>query len=209
MWSNTRRKWAGADKIVLAGGSYGGFIAQDYALAHPDRLIALILRGTWAWGTAGMMQALKAVLSSKRVKVDAERQYRMWTGILRDDDDFARGVEEMQALFGPDTQETDGNEPLENKPQIGRVHSQTQNFAFSHNMPRFDVRHRLRHITAPTLVVVGRQDLVAPVAFSEEIAKGIPGAELHIFEQSGHNPANDERDAFQERLWRYISVLGV
>lgn len=42
------RQWIGADEIVVAGGSYGGFIAMEYALAYPDRIKAMILRDTSA-----------------------------------------------------------------------------------------------------------------------------------------------------------------
>ena len=40
------RAWIGAEQIVVAGGSYGGFIAMEYALAYPDRVSALVLRDT-------------------------------------------------------------------------------------------------------------------------------------------------------------------
>src|ERR1700716_196681 len=40
------REWAGAEKIVVAGGSYGGFIAMEYAIAYPGRVRAMILRDT-------------------------------------------------------------------------------------------------------------------------------------------------------------------
>src|SRR3984893_3498949 len=40
------REWAGAEQIVIAGGSYGGFIAMEYAIAYPDRVGAMILRDT-------------------------------------------------------------------------------------------------------------------------------------------------------------------
>lgn len=202
------RQWAGAEKFVLAGGSYGGFISLDYALVHQDKLIALILRDTWAWGARGMMQALKSCLSSTRVVVDPERQYRMWTGILIDDADFAAGVAEMAALFLADSPEIDPNTRQENTPRRGAIHSATQNFAFASNMPKFDVRHRLGEIAVPTLVIVGRQDLIAPLPFSEEIAKGIPEAELKIFEHSGHNPAHDEPAAFQRCVLEYVSSQG-
>ncbi len=38
----------GLGKIVVLGGSYGGFLALEYALAHPENLHALILRDTAA-----------------------------------------------------------------------------------------------------------------------------------------------------------------
>ena len=202
-----RRAWAGVEKFVLAGGSYGGFVSLDYALVHQDRLLALILRDTWAWGTRGMMQALKVSLTSKRIRAKPERQYRMWTGILLDDQDFAQGVGEMQALFAPDGPDIDPNAEHENTPRKGIIHAATQNWAFSKNMPKFDVRSRLKDIRVRTFVIVGRHDLIAPFECSQEIAQGIPHSELAIFERSGHNPAQDETEVFQARLGAFLSSL--
>ncbi|MBB2187260.1 alpha/beta fold hydrolase [Gluconacetobacter liquefaciens] len=41
-----RQTLCGGRRIVLLGGSFGGMIALTYAVAHPDALLALILRGT-------------------------------------------------------------------------------------------------------------------------------------------------------------------
>ena len=35
------RQWLGADQVVVAGGSYGGFVAMEYAIAYPERTRAL------------------------------------------------------------------------------------------------------------------------------------------------------------------------
>jgi proline iminopeptidase len=40
------REWQDADQVVVADGSYGGFIAMEYAIAYPDRVRAMILRDT-------------------------------------------------------------------------------------------------------------------------------------------------------------------
>lgn len=53
-------------------------------------------------------------------------------------------------------------------------------------IPKFDTRPDLAKLTMPTLVVVGRHDWVIPVRHSQTLYKGIPGAELAIFERSGH-----------------------
>ncbi|KAF8860837.1 alpha/beta hydrolase fold protein [Acephala macrosclerotiorum] len=205
------RAWTGEEKFVLAGGSYGGFLSLDYALAFQDRLLALILRDTWAWGTRGMMNALKVSLTSDRIKADPERQTRMWTGILYDDQDYANAVAEMSALFlspAVDLAQRKYSDPeaLGETPQI---HAATQNAAFSYNMPRFDVRSRLKDILVPTLVIVGRHDLIAPVAYSEEISNGIPNSQLTVFEKSGHNPGNDEPEAFQQRVFEFLSSVSL
>jgi proline iminopeptidase len=41
-----RRHFAGDKKVVICGGSFGGFLAQQYALTYPDKVERLILRCT-------------------------------------------------------------------------------------------------------------------------------------------------------------------
>ena len=50
----------------------------------------------------------------------------------------------------------------------------------------FDTTSRLGEIGCPTLVLVGKEDVLLPVAFSEQLAQGIPGAELVVLEKTGH-----------------------
>jgi len=42
---------------------------------------------------------------------------------------------------------------------------------------------------------------------SLELATGIPGAELHIFERSGHSPQAEEPDAFMAVVRRFLTRL--
>jgi proline iminopeptidase len=84
---------------------------------------------------------------------------------------------------------------------------EVHNAAFSHNQPRFDVRDRLGEIKVPTLVLVGRLDVICPVEESEMISKGIPNSELVVFEKSAHNPATDEPEMFQEVLSGFLAKL--
>ena len=53
---------------------------------------------------------------------------------------------------------------------------------------------RLGEITAPTLVLAGRDDFILPPEHQRQLAAGIPGARLEIIERAGHNP-HDERIA--------------
>ena len=53
-------------------------------------------------------------------------------------------------------------------------------------LDRPDSRPSLARITCPALVVAGRDDPLCPVALHEEIAAGIPGAQLVVVEQCGH-----------------------
>lgn len=200
------RAWAGAETFVLAGGSYGGFLALGYALTFPDRLSALILRDTWACGPRGVLRTLAMLLTSNRVNPDQTRQVRLWSGNLRDNDDFEKSFQEILPIYTP---EKEGSEPaaFEGTEEELLLNYEAQNAAFSISQPRFDVRSRLRGILTPTLVLVGRYDPICPVEDSEELRDGIPNSELVIFENSGHSPASDEPDAFRKTVSTFLDGL--
>jgi 3-oxoadipate enol-lactonase len=50
-----------------------------------------------------------------------------------------------------------------------------------------DTRSQINQISVPTLVLTGRDDILIPVGFTEELAAKIPRAELVILERGGHN----------------------
>jgi proline iminopeptidase len=54
--------------------------------------------------------------------------------------------------------------------------------------------------------MVGRHDWICPVDQSEEIQRLVPGSELVVFEQSGHSPQTEEREAFTRRLGAFFAA---
>jgi pimeloyl-ACP methyl ester carboxylesterase len=50
----------------------------------------------------------------------------------------------------------------------------------------FDVHPRLGEIAVPTTIIHGDKDATVPIALAEELAKGIPGATLHVLPSEGH-----------------------
>ncbi|OKL58270.1 hypothetical protein UA08_06852 [Talaromyces atroroseus] len=204
------RMWASADKFVLAGGSYGAFVALDYAVRHGDRLCGLILRAGWTVGKVGSMTAVANILKSKRVKPDAARQVRLWSGTLHSDKDFEDAIMEILPIYSPPrvSSSDDQSESADFKGTL-IFHSKIQNTAFGENMPRFDVRNQLQDIKAPTLVLVGRHDYATPVSGSKEIADGIPNSRLEIFENSGHSPSSDVPERSREVVSYFVKVRGL
>lgn len=64
-----------------------------------------------------------------------------------------------------------------------------------------EVEDRLGGVTQPVLVLAGRHDRTCSVAAAEAIARGIPSAELVIFENSAHMTYVEENE-------RYVAVVG-
>jgi proline iminopeptidase len=197
------RAWAGDEKFILAGGSYGGFLALNYALNYPNRLLALILRNTWACGPEGTHRALANILLSQRISPDPVRQIRLWTGNLRSQEDAEHSMAEIVSIYTPEN----NPKPASFEGASTELRWEVHNAAFSWSQPRFDVRSRLIEINVPTLVVVGRLDIICPVEESERIWSLIEGSELIVFEKSAHNPATDEPEKFREVLSDFLGRL--
>ena len=67
-----------------------------------------------------------------------------------------------------------------------------------------DTLDRLEQIVAPTLVLVGAEDLVTPVSCAQELTEGIPGARLHVLERGGHIADAEYPEAVAKALLAFL-----
>jgi proline iminopeptidase len=197
------REWAGAERFVMAGGSYGGFIAMEYAIRYPERLRALVLRDTSA-DHENDKAARHNAETSTRVKIDLEKLDRINTGQTRDNDDLRDCWQEILPLYDHVYDPTKVAERVEATP----YRYQTHNYAFSVNLPKYDIKPLLHRISCPTLVTVGRDDWITPVASSEVIASLIPDARLVVFEKSGHSPQIEEAELWRRVVGDFLHEVG-
>lgn len=193
------RQWAGAERFVLAGGSYGGFIAMEYAVRHPERLLALVLRDTSPDHSHEEM-ARRNALESARVQLDMGRFERIMDGRVRDDEDLRACWAEILPLYD----HVYDPAATQRKVEATTYRYRTHNWAFTQNVPRYDITDQLHRITCPTLVTVGRSDWITPVACSERIVSLVPGARLEVFEQSGHSPQSEQAEDFQRIVRAFL-----
>jgi proline iminopeptidase len=193
------RQWIGAERVVMAGGSYGGFIAMEYAIRYPDRVSALVLRDTSA-DHENEKAARENALSSTRVSIDVEKLDRINSGTVRDNDDLRDCWREILPLYDHHYDPAKVEERVATTP----YRYETHNFAFAVNQPQYDIKAQLPGITCPTLVTVGRDDWITPVASSETIASLIPNAELVVFEKSGHSPQIEERELWLQVVREFL-----
>ncbi|UIJ33773.1 alpha/beta fold hydrolase [Allobranchiibius sp. GilTou73] len=186
------RRWAGVERVTVAGGSYGGFIALEYALAYPEHVEAVMLRDTSADGS-NLKLAFENARNQDRIEIDWDNFNRYWSGRIRDDADLKQCWSEMIGLYDHDYDPARSAEAVEN----GYYRHEAHNWCFQHNWGSYDLKDRLPTIEVPVLVTVGRYDWVTPVSSSETIAALVPHSELVVFEESGHSPQTEERARFQ------------
>ena len=148
-------------------------------------------------------------MTSTRIQPDLHRQVRLWSGNMLDRQDYEEGIAETVEIYFPERKGSSEPRAFEGASNEFQLHWETHNAAFSYSVPTFDVRDRLREIETPTLVVVGRHDVICPVEDSEEISGMIPGAKLVVFEGSGHNPPADEPEAFRAAVDKFLGRLSL
>src|SRR5512134_3467298 len=155
----------------LLGLSMGSMIGMEFALRHADRLDRLVLAGP---GAAPARSAVDPISNWNWVKTKNPSgevfggQQFTWlfsTAFLRNH----AAVQDTIALLA--------SNPNPVEPEAYDRQAQ----AYLH----FDALDRLGGIKAPTLVIVGEQDLLTPPWVAREVASGIPGALLKIVTGDG------------------------
>lgn len=163
----------GWDTCAVVGISFGGMVAQEFAVSYPQRVERLVLMCTSAGGDAGSsypLHELGSLEPSARAQRVAELTDSRWTPQWLADhpSDAAMVAMRAEQAAVPKSRDTLRGEYLQLQARIGH-----------------DVSTRLHLISAPTFVTAGRYDGIAPVANSEEIVKRLPDATLSVYE-GGH-----------------------
>jgi len=172
----------GWDTCAVVGISFGGMVAQEFAVTWPERIEKLVLLCTSAGGDAGSSYPLHELASlpaderTARSLVIADRRYTPeWLAGNPFDAEMVRLRYEAASI--PKSAITVKGETLQLEARQ------------SH-----DVSDRLHRITCPTFVTAGRYDDLAPVENSKEIVKRIPDAALAVYE-GGHMFTAQDRQA--------------
>ena len=172
----------GWDTCAIVGISFGGMVAQEFAVSYPQRVEKLVLLCTSAGGDAGAsyplheLGALPADERAARITTLTDTRFTPeWLATHPDDAAMVTMRNEQAAV--PKSKETITGEMLQLGARIGH-----------------DVSDRLHRVTAPTFVTAGRFDGIAPVSNSEEIVKRLPDATMSLYE-GGHLFTAQDRQA--------------
>ena len=193
------RRALGLGPVHVLGISWGGFLGLMYAARHPTSIRTLAVVGA-----AASRDFMARAEDNARRRATAEQwaAYRaLWDGSLSDDASFKRAFDTIRPLYFFDAGRAVENSAV--RADI-RYRLAVRRFIIEHEYASYDCRAELPRIACPTLVAVGRHDWICPVDQAEEIARLVPGAELAVFEQSGHSPQIEERAAFTRRLAAFL-----
>ena len=187
----------------VLGQSWGGFLAQEYALTQPVGLTSLVLADTAASFPDFVSEAnvLRADLPP-----DVEETLRLHEEAGTTDDPayeeacqvfYQRHVcrldpwpDELVEAFGW----------IERDPTVYHTMNGPSEFHVIGSIRDWHSTDRLAEIAVPTLIVSGRYDEATP-ALQQTLLDGIPNATWTVFEESSHTPHLEERN-------RYMQVVG-
>jgi 3-oxoadipate enol-lactonase len=149
----------GVERAHVYGTSMGGKTAQRLAIDHPGRLGALVLGCT----TPGRRHGLTTPPDVVQLLIGPKRRETL--------------IDLMYTpSFTGDPMKVLGDAAMSPEATRGHKRASSQHEAWD----------GLPGVTAPTLVVHGTDDLLAPVANAQLIAERVPGAQLYLLEGARH-----------------------
>ena len=169
----------------VIGLSFGGMVAQEFAVTFPDRVDRLVLMCTSAGGSAGSSYPLHQL--AQLPTFERNKALRLLTDTRFTDEWLAEHPVDAEIMRfqedRPDTQKTKlriEGERLQLEARMGH-----------------DVADRLHLSSSPTLITAGRFDGIAPLANSQAIAERIAHSTLNVYE-GGHPFLSQDRQAIRD-----------
>ena len=158
----------GIAKTHLFALSYGGIVAQYFALQHPERLGTMVLCDTLAWSDE-VNRALHEGIVMAWEAGGTKLRFRVMLPIT-----FGANFLRMAAPVIPTLEQM-----AEALPWAGTK-------AMMVGVLDHDLRERLKDIRAETLLIFGEEDRFTPLYQARLLQAGIPGAVLRLIPGVGH-----------------------
>ncbi|MFP6763791.1 MAG: alpha/beta fold hydrolase [Planctomycetaceae bacterium] len=192
------REHLGLDRISVLGVSYGGMVAQGYAIRYPERVTNLMLVVT-----APSYRFLDDARRIVKERGSPEQQrvcQRLWAGAFTS----IEQLHEYYRVMGPLYSTTFDEQKFEINWNRSRRNCEPLNTGFGGFLQTFDFTEDLSAILCPTLVICGAHDWICAPSHSREIAAEIPRAHLKIFRNSAHAVMADEPEAFRQVIRGFL-----
>jgi proline iminopeptidase len=180
------------ERVAVLGHSWGGLLALEYAIRHPDRVSHLVLMNT-APVSSRDFDRLRQELRRRRSGDETERMAQ-----IRSSADYQRGSLDAEADYYRIHFKPAVRRPEDLDRIVGRLRShfteagvrkaraiEQRLYDETFLSGGYDLIPKLTELDLPTLVLHGEQDFI-PVELATPIATAIPGARLAVLPACGH-----------------------
>jgi 3-oxoadipate enol-lactonase len=186
----------GFERAGLVGVSLGGRVALEIAVAAPERVAALILVGAGLPGHDW----------SEEMKATWEQEE---TALRAGNVEEAVGIVLRTWVAGP------GRDLEDADPRVRADVAEMQRRAFElqasveddEELLVEDLAQRLGEIQAPTLVLVGEEDVPDIQAIAERLAREIPGARFQRIANTAHVPSLERPEEFDRLVLGFLESV--
>lgn len=195
------RKAMGYSTINVLGHSYGGLVAQGYAIKYPDHVKHLILANTFH---SFVMWQENDDNSNHEIRTNYPE---VWDTLMKIRERGAISSDPIhQEIYGkvpygflyaynPTNFKSRGRKPYPNSfnPAVYyQMVGKDGDFIVGNDIGNFDFRKQLKALKMPILIIGGRYDRVAVPWMMVKYKTYCPQAQFEMFEFSGHNPQVEE-----------------
>jgi pimeloyl-ACP methyl ester carboxylesterase len=187
----------GVQQAVLVGNSAGGAIAMQAALAHPERVSALVLVDPAVYGHSGAPAWLRPLLNTPQMR-------RLGPLLVRRIQE--RGPQLLNLAWHDPSKITPETIDLYKRPlQADNWDKALWEFTLA-SRPS-DLAGQLDQLTLPVLVITGDDDRIVPTSDSLRLADELPNAQLAVIRDAGHVPHEEQPAAFLQSLQDFLNSL--
>lgn len=195
------RKAMGFEKINILGHSYGGLVAQAYAIKYPQNTKHLILANTfhsyvmWQENDDNSNREIRTSYPEVWDTLMVIRNQGYISSDQLHQDIYGRVPYGFLYAYNPDNFVNRGRKPYPN-PFNAELYYQMVgkdgDFIVGSDIGNFDYRKQLKGLKMPILIIAGRYDRVAVPWMQVKYKEYCPQAKFVMFEKSGHNPQVEE-----------------
>ncbi|MDQ6611487.1 MAG: alpha/beta hydrolase [Gemmatimonadota bacterium] len=182
------------ERAVICGLSMGGYVAMCMWRRHSDRVLALALCDTRYGADSD----------------DGKQKRNDLIALARRDGSAAVAANQITGMLGKTTREKRPDVVAATKAMMERASVVAIVGALTAMRDREDSRASLATVTVPTLVVVGDEDVLTPVAEAQSIVSALSpaaAARLEVIEGSGHATCIERPAAVTHVLADFLAML--
>ena len=204
------RRWFDLDSVAVLGHSWGGVLAMEYAISHPDHVSHLILMNTAPASQQDLLQ-FREHLGRIRPAGDSERMESIRATDRYQDGDLDAEAEYYRIHYRAALPTADHVETV-----VGRLRTHFDNesirkaraieyrlYEQTWSTPGYDLVPALSRLDIPTLVLHGEDDFV-PIEASARVAEAMRRGCLSVLPGCGHFSYLEFPDAVHSQITSFM-----